>query len=74
MKRKGKLLRNSKGEYNYHFNWVGGGFNDVWALNKADALRKVREKFSLTPDPKSFRKADAGLRDRMDWIGRFMTC
>jgi len=27
------LLKNSKGQYRYQFNWIGGGFNDIWAKN-----------------------------------------
>jgi len=45
------LLKNSRGEYNYHFNWVNEngqvtGFNNVWATNKRDAVKlaKVMEK------------------------------
>jgi hypothetical protein len=28
-----RLLKNSKGQYRYQFNWVSGGFNDIWAKN-----------------------------------------
>ena len=31
--KKENLLKNSKGQYRYLFNWVGGGFNDIWAKN-----------------------------------------
>jgi hypothetical protein len=42
-----KLLKNSRGEYNYHFNWIDKngvtiGFNDVWALNKREAVKKAK--------------------------------
>jgi len=42
-----KLLKNSRGEYNYHFNWIDEkgsvcGFNDVWAHSKREAVKKVR--------------------------------
>ena len=41
------LLKNNKGEYNYQFNWIeeGGstcGFNDVWASNKKEAVKKAK--------------------------------
>jgi hypothetical protein len=41
------LLKNHKGEYNYQFNWIeeGGstcGFNDVWASNKKEAVKKAK--------------------------------
>lgn len=40
-------LKNSNGEYNYHFNWMDcngstNGFNDVWAANKREAVKKAR--------------------------------
>jgi hypothetical protein len=38
---KEKLYRNQQGEYLYLFNWVQGGFNDVWASSKKEAYRKV---------------------------------
>lgn len=41
MKSKEKLYRSKDGEYLYLFNWIGGGFNDEWGLNKRDAIRKV---------------------------------
>lgn len=42
------LLKNIKGEYNYQFNWVDVkgnyvGFNDVWAANKKEAIKKAKE-------------------------------
>jgi hypothetical protein len=41
------LLKNIKGEYNYHFNWIDEtgmtvGFNDVWASNKREAKKKAK--------------------------------
>ena len=33
--------RNLTGEYLYLFNWIGGGFNDVWAPSKREAYAKV---------------------------------
>lgn len=43
-----KLLKNSRGEYNYHFNWMNEnghvtGFNDVWATNKRDAVKLAKK-------------------------------
>ena len=32
--KKEKLYRNVNGEYLYLFDWISGGFNDVWAPNK----------------------------------------
>ena len=41
------LLKNHKGEYNYQFNWMDcegktTGFNDVWASNKREAVKKAK--------------------------------
>ena len=41
------LLKNNRGEYNYHFSWITEeghtcGFNDVWAANKKEAVRKAK--------------------------------
>ena len=41
------LLKNVRGEYNYQFNWIDEtgttvGFNDVWALNKREAVKKAK--------------------------------
>jgi hypothetical protein len=40
-----ELLINSKGEFNYHFNWIGGGFNDVWARDLQHFKEVVKERF-----------------------------
>ena len=50
-----ELYTNHLGEYLWLFNWKSGGFNDVWAKTKTQAIRKVRQKFSLIPNPDSFR-------------------
>jgi len=41
------LLKNTRGEYNYQFNWMDcnghpTGFNDVWAKNKKEAIKKAK--------------------------------
>lgn len=38
---KEKLYKNSNGDYLYLFNWIGGGFNDVWAPSKTEAYARV---------------------------------
>jgi hypothetical protein len=43
-----KLWRNVSGEYNYQFNWIDEngttcGFNDVWAPNKREAVKKAKK-------------------------------
>jgi len=42
------LLKNHRGEYNYQFNWVNEdgqvtGFNNVWALNKREAVKLAKQ-------------------------------
>ena len=40
-----KLLKNSKGQYRYQFNWIGGGFNDIWAKNIIEFMAEVKRQF-----------------------------
>jgi len=45
----------------YTFNWKEGGFNQVWARTKREALTVIRYHFrnslcKLTPDLKSFKR------------------
>ncbi len=40
-----KLLKNSKGQYRYQFNWVGGGFNDIWAKNLKEFKSELKRQF-----------------------------
>lgn len=39
------LLKNSKGQYRYLFNWVGGGFNDVWAKDLKEFKSELKRQF-----------------------------
>ena len=39
------LLKNSKGQYRYQFNWVGGGFNDIWAKNLTEFKSELKRQF-----------------------------
>ena len=43
--KKDNLLKNSKGQYRYLFNWVGGGFNDIWAKNLAEFRSELKRQF-----------------------------
>jgi hypothetical protein len=40
-------MKNLDGEYNWFFNWKGGGYNTIWAKSEADAVRKVKQKFGM---------------------------
>ena len=61
-----KLLKNSKGQYRYQFNWVSGGFNDVWAKNLNDFKSELKRQFgnsNLDVDYKTLHKAtESGAR------------
>jgi hypothetical protein len=79
---KEKLYRNVNGEYLYLFNWIGGGFNDVWSPSKREAYARVmREQkehekkypthVKLRPDYKSMRKctySEYQEQNRMGWM------
>ena len=40
-----RLLKNSNGQYRYQFNWVGGGFNDIWAKNLTEFKKELKRQF-----------------------------
>lgn len=82
MKTKEKLYRNVNGEYLYLFNWIGGGFNDIWAPSKREAYRRVvndRKEWEaknpqyskLRPDYKSMHRCTYSqyqAQNRMGWM------
>ena len=61
-----RLLKNSKGEYRYQFNWVSGGFNDVWAKNLKEFKVELKRRFgnsNLDVDYNTLHKAtESGAR------------
>ena len=79
---KEKLYRSVNGEYLYLFNWIGGGFNDVWAPSKREAYARVMREHKehekkypthvkLRPDYKSMRKCTYSQyqeQNRMCWM------
>jgi hypothetical protein len=80
--KKEKLHKNVDGEFLYLFNWISGGFNDVWAPNKKEAHRRVvndRKEWEqknptyskLRPDYKSMRRCTYSqykAQDKMGWM------
>lgn len=77
---KDKLYKNSKGEYLYLFNWIGGGFNDVRAPNKKEAYKKVMNEVldteknypdykQLRPDYKSLRRCTYSQYEEQNKLG-----
>lgn len=89
---KEKLLRqHGTGFYNYQFNWIDEngmtvGFNDVWAPNKREAVKRAKAMESpakdyswgrmtgMFVDVKSMYKATAKEAAAMDRLGNLMTC
>ena len=61
-----RLLKNSKGEYRYQFNWIIGGFNDVWAKNLKEFKSELKRRFgnsNLDVDYNTLHKAtESGAR------------
>jgi len=70
-----KLLKNSKGQYRYQFNWVGGGFNDVWAKNLKEFKVELKRRFpnsKLEVDYKTLYKATDSDAKSWDLAGNMM--
>jgi hypothetical protein len=69
------LLKNSKGQYRYQFNWVGGGFNDIWAKNLKEFKVELKRQFgnsNLDVDYNTLHKATASGARRWDKAGNMM--
>jgi hypothetical protein len=70
-----KLLKNSKGQYRYQFNWIGGGFNDIWAKNIIEFMTEVKRQFgnsNLKVDYTTLHKATASSAKSWDDAGNMM--
>ena len=70
-----KLLKNSNGKYRYQFNWIGGGFNDVWAKNLKEFKAEVKRQFgnsNLEVDYKTLHKATVSGAKSWDDAGNMM--
>ena len=61
-----KLLKNANGQYRYQFNWVGGGFNQIWARNLKEFRAELKRRFpnsNLNVDYNTLHKAtESGAR------------
>jgi len=72
-----ELLRNHKGEYNYHFRWIGGGFNNVWAEDMEHFREVVKKEFPNSYHEVAYstvKPATKSYADEMDRLGRLMAC
>jgi hypothetical protein len=70
-----KLLKNSAGQYRYLFNWIGGGFNDVWAKNLKEFKAEVKRQFGnsdLKVNYDTLHKATASGSNEWDKAGNMM--
>lgn len=70
------FLKNKRGEYNWLFNWTGGGFNDVWAKTKKEAEIAANKLggTTLKPNLQTLRKATEETSRAQDREGYLMTC
>jgi hypothetical protein len=67
------LLKNSKGQYRYQFNWIGGGFNDIWAKNIIEFMAEVKRQFGDSKvDYTTLHKATASEAKSWDDAGNMM--
>jgi hypothetical protein len=70
-----RLLKNSKGQYRYQFNWVSGGFNDIWAKNLTEFKVELKRRFgnsNLDVDYKTLHKATESGARSWDRAGNMM--
>jgi len=70
-----KLLKNSKGQYRYQFNWMSGGFNDIWAKNIIEFMAEVKRQFgnsNLKVDYTTLHKATESSAKSWDKSGNMM--
>ena len=69
-----QYLKNAKGEYNWLFSWKGGGFNDVWAKTKEQAIAKAKTMTTkLEPAEGTFRKATRDMADAQNRAGNMLS-
>jgi hypothetical protein len=67
------LLKNSIGQYRYLFNWVGGGFNDIWAKDLVEFKSELKRQFgSSKVDYSTLHKATPTESRKWDRIGDMM--
>jgi hypothetical protein len=71
--KKESLLKNSNGQYRYLFNWVGGGFNDIWAKDLVEFKSELKKQFPNSKvDYSTLYKATPTESRNWDRIGDMM--
>ena len=81
---KEKLYRSVNGDYLYLFNWIDGGFNDVWAPSKKEAYKRVMNEVldtekrypdhaKLRPNYKTLRRCTYSQYEEQNKLGWMMT-
>jgi len=76
--KKEKLMKNSNGQYKYQFNWIGGGWNDIWAKNLVEFKKEAKRRFGnlsyLEVDYSTLHKATESESRAWDKAGHLATC
>ena len=67
---KGGALKTSSGEYSWFFNWNEGGFNEVYAKTKAEAVKKATELGYPSYMPENEYALKRSLQDVKDKYGQ----
>lgn len=70
------LLKNHKGQYRYLFNWIGGGFNDVWAGDIKEFRSEIKRQFgmhNLKVNYDTLHKATPTQSEQWDGVGNMMS-
>lgn len=68
-----KIYKSVNGEKLYLFNFIGGGFNDVWAKTKAEAIKKAKSLYSIPVNPASFRTCTFEQYQEQNRLGWMMS-
>ena len=80
MKKKSKrenLLKNSKGQYRYLFNWIGGGWNDIWAKDLREFKSELKRQFPSMVNEVNYDTLHKATPKESSWwdrLGHLMTC
>ena len=69
-----KFYKDAEGDFLWLYNFEGGGFNDVWAKTKEQAVAKASKSFStLIPKADTFRKCTWEEYQAQNRMGNMMS-